>query len=296
MWEQLIAKSDGGALGPEIIDLFMQLNNKRKSHNLHFATCSLFENMNTDYTPLIEYFDKHDLFTVDKLFIPINFNNTWVLVITFIKDLQIDYYDPLNNDGDEVTKKFKNFMKELIKKRKHSFKEIRKSSFRSQSVKTITHKDTLPRTTNESDTGVYILGYIHTLVNNIDFNPSKIRSDVALEMLNLINHFNPLDPLIKNVLTQQVESMEFRNKEVTPISIPIVQSDERKEKKIKAVSQRERKSKKTPKKFTWEERKSKSARRSTTVNEKNVIPTYSPPGNKSRSKSKYNPTIEEEQT
>jgi hypothetical protein len=281
MWEQLIGTSEGG-LGPEVIDLYMEMLNKQKLHNFHFSTCNIFENMNTDYTLLIEYFDKNELFSVDKLFIPLKFGNSWVLVITYIKDFQIDYYDPLNYDGDEITKKFKSFMKELVKKKKHSFTNIRKSTFRSQTIKTVPQKDTLPRASTEFDSGIYILGYIHTLCHNTEFNPSKVRSEISLELLNHLNHWNPLDTFYKNLMTRQAEAIEPKIKEISSVNI----QSPTEEKNIPARESRVKKTKKTGSRKIFPV----SARRSSTMTEKALSKSFSPISKSVKSKA----AIEEE--
>ena len=48
---------------------------------------------------------KFDVFKKDKIFIPVNINNThWTLLVVYIQRKEIHYYDSMNGRGKEYAK------------------------------------------------------------------------------------------------------------------------------------------------------------------------------------------------
>ena len=48
---------------------------------------------------------KLDIFTVDKIIVPVNINNShWIVAVIFIKKKQIEIYDSMGSDGSQYLK------------------------------------------------------------------------------------------------------------------------------------------------------------------------------------------------
>jgi len=209
MWEQMIGKLDNGALGPEIIDLFMKLKSSQKIANFHFTSSTFYDRVASDYNVLLEYFEKNDLFAVEKLFIPIKMpvkdTSKWVLVITNLKEQLIDFYDPYNTDIDDTKIQYlRRVFKEILKHSKRT--KTRKSSFRNSTLKS-NNLQNLIQISNINDSGVFILDYMNCSCKDIDLENGDNRKNLALEIIFIMESINPIEMVMKNILTKQAEAL-----------------------------------------------------------------------------------------
>jgi len=125
-----------------------------------------------DSTALYGYVEECDLMSIDKILFPVQQAEHWSLVVARLDEHHIEYYDSLQQDGEEIIKNFTKF-----------FKEISKFAKKSGSRKTMVHKKVdhlkagktgyIPRQVKESDSGAFMLSFTNSVIGGekISFYP-----------------------------------------------------------------------------------------------------------------------------
>ena len=101
-------------------------------------------------------FRKCDLFSMDIVFFPININNMhWSLVVTYMKQKRVEYFDSIFKSGD-------NIMKNIIRYLKDEYMDKKKETLDISEWKMINH-DHIPKQVNTSDCGAFMSVYCNYL-------------------------------------------------------------------------------------------------------------------------------------
>jgi len=170
-------------------------------------------------------------------------------VVLNLKDQQLDFFDPKDQDGDAILKVFKNFFKEINKYSKKA-KSRRTASHKSSNLKNNIHHD-IPHTLNDQETGLYVLSFINSLSENkeITCGPT-LRKIIAQDIIQNMEQVRVIEPSLKNSLMQQTEhsllSSSNGTGKIRPIAMTPLVFDNLEKKPIKqSKSTREKRSKKS---------------------------------------------------
>eukprot|EP00817_Percolomonadidae_sp_ATCC50343_P005812 CAMPEP_0117419814 /NCGR_PEP_ID=MMETSP0758-20121206/1295_1 /TAXON_ID=63605 /ORGANISM="Percolomonas cosmopolitus, Strain AE-1 (ATCC 50343)" /LENGTH=367 /DNA_ID=CAMNT_0005201093 /DNA_START=638 /DNA_END=1737 /DNA_ORIENTATION=+ len=141
----------GQWLNDEIINFYMQLLGKRKtlSKNYFFNTFFYTKLGRSGYAGVKRWTRKFDLFSYDKIFVPIHQSAHWTLAVINLRDKRFEYYDSLGGFGDRVISDLADYMEEEWKDKKgggtsptHHFTHYQPSS-------------EVPQQSNSHDCGVF---------------------------------------------------------------------------------------------------------------------------------------------
>ena len=160
-------------LNDEIINFYLQMivernknANKEKYPNIPdkwakvYAMNTLFlrKLMTTGYSTISFWTKKVDIFSFDKILVPVHLDVHWCLAVIDLKKKGVYFYDSMGSDKTDILKKLLEYLKQEHMDKKKS--EFDTSGFKLQNVKDI------PRQMNGSDCGMFTLKYAEYLSRN----------------------------------------------------------------------------------------------------------------------------------
>ena len=112
----------------------------------------------TGYSAIKRWTRKVDIFSFDKILVPVHLDVHWCLAVIDLKKKGVYFYDSMGSDKNDILKKLLEYLKqESMDKKKTEFDT---SGFKLENVKDI------PRQMNGSDCGMFTLKYAEYLSRN----------------------------------------------------------------------------------------------------------------------------------
>lgn len=112
----------------------------------------------TGYSAIKRWTRKVDIFSFDKILVPVHLDVHWCLAVIDLKKKGVYFYDSMGSDKNDILKKLLEYLKqESMDKKKTEFDT---SGFKLENVKEI------PRQMNGSDCGMFTLKYAEYLSRN----------------------------------------------------------------------------------------------------------------------------------
>jgi Ulp1 family protease len=125
---------------------------RKPSHffSTHFVTRMLGPLVNQyDYPGVKRWTKKFDVFSYDKIFFPINIRNKhWTLLVVYVQESEIIYYDSINGAGDTYLKRFMQWVKDESREKNGMTIDENDWTLRSQ-------LNCVPQQNNGCDCGVF---------------------------------------------------------------------------------------------------------------------------------------------
>ena len=112
----------------------------------------------TGYSAIKSWTQKVDIFSFDKILVPVHLDVHWCLAVIDLKKKGVYFYDSMGSDKTDILKKLLEYLKQEHMDKKKS--EFDTSGFKLQNVKDI------PRQMNGSDCGMFTLKYAEYLSRN----------------------------------------------------------------------------------------------------------------------------------
>ena len=170
MHKDLLRLKNGVWLNDEIINFFLKLLQEyhdniscldsAKKQNIFMNTffySKMVEGCCYEYKNIERWTSKFDIFSCEKVFIPVNLNNLhWSLVFVSIPTQEIQYIDSLGSAGEEILKNIKLWLRDEA----YSKKGIQLADFAIKSQR-------CPLQHNNSDCGVFTLAFVDLLSNEL---------------------------------------------------------------------------------------------------------------------------------
>jgi len=126
-----------------------------------------------------------DIFELDKLFFPINIDNThWALAVVFPQLKQIHYFDSMGNDGEEYMSSLRQWVIDEAKSKKNL--TLNPNDW------TLVCRHDIPQQDNGWDCGVFTVACADFLLDNLPLNENSYsqakmefwREKIAVDILN----------------------------------------------------------------------------------------------------------------
>jgi hypothetical protein len=110
-------------LNDEVVNFYMQLLNERSqqsSNNGKQPKCYLFNsffytllsNGGYNYSRVQKWTRKIDIFTLDKVFVPVHLGNHWCLAVINFADKRFEYYDSLGGENPKCLERLRRYVKD----------------------------------------------------------------------------------------------------------------------------------------------------------------------------------------
>lgn len=177
-------------LNDECINSYMAVLAERSKKNSHLPDCHFFNSFfymylstnGYNYEKVKNWTKNVDIFTKNKVIIPVNLSNThWTLAVINFDTKCFEYYDSLGNSNFECLERLRRYIKDQYRT-KHGG-EYDLSEWRDMYPKDIPHQ------TNGSDCGVFVCKYADycSQDKSFDFRQSDmsiIRKRIILEIIN----------------------------------------------------------------------------------------------------------------
>ena len=127
-----------------------------------------------------------DIFKLDKIFFPCNINNNhWCLVVAFMQEKRIQFYDSSGRDGMNYLEGIMNYLKDEWRAKKDS------QLPESDRWKLVNNTDDTPQQENDFDYGVFICMFAEILsygrplsFSQHDVTRLRCRERIALSIMN----------------------------------------------------------------------------------------------------------------
>jgi sentrin-specific protease 1 len=114
-----------------------------------FFMTKLLENGQYNYGQVKRWSKKFDVFALDRVFIPINLNNThWVMAVVFVQKKEIHYYDSMSGSG-------KRYLDAMLKWLVDEAREKKGEQLDKSQWKLIDREQNVPQQQNGYDCGVF---------------------------------------------------------------------------------------------------------------------------------------------
>ena len=151
-------------LNDEIINFYLQMIMARSKETDNWPKCYAMNTFflgklkNQGYSMVKRWTRKVDIFSYDKIFIPVHLDVHWCLSVIDLKKKGVYFYDSMGSDKDDILKVLLKYLEqEHMDKKKAPFDT---SDFTRENVKDI------PRQMNGSDCGMFTLKYAEYLSRN----------------------------------------------------------------------------------------------------------------------------------
>ncbi|KAF2071588.1 hypothetical protein CYY_007097 [Polysphondylium violaceum] len=194
----ICTRSDIRLLGPgkwlndEIINFYLIMLNTRQTTSTKYMKCHFFNtffyqllcnnNGTYNYDRVKKWTNSIDIFSLEKVILPIHLGNHWCCAVINFKEKLIQYYDSLLGDNPACLSKLRRYLQDEMKNRK---KEgiINLDEFRD-----VTDKD-IPTQNNGYDCGVFMCKFAEfssrgAKLNFTQKDITQYRRRMALEILN----------------------------------------------------------------------------------------------------------------
>lgn len=126
---------------------------RKRSHyfSSFFIQKLLFNDGKYTFSNVKRWSKKFDVFSMDKIFFPINISNThWTLAVIFMTKKEIVYYDSMSGRGDVFLKGLQNWLRDEHKEKKKG-QELDLSEWSSYCMNDV------PQQRNGTDCGVFTI-------------------------------------------------------------------------------------------------------------------------------------------
>ena len=128
-----------------------------------------------NYDNIKRWTKKFNIFLLDKVFIPVNINNThWTMIVVYIQLKRIHYYDSMNGPGID------RYLKHVFRWLKDESKEKYRNRYAVEDIQwqLIEQEDNVPQQENGWDCGVFSILAADFLSDNIPLEDSYSQSEV----------------------------------------------------------------------------------------------------------------------
>ena len=197
-------------LWDECVNVYMHLLQKRDAvvcvaagrRKSHFFNSFFFEKLfepngrdSYNYDQVRQWSNKiniadHDVFNLDKLFVPIHFgNNHWTLIVAFVQERRIQYYDSMGGAGVGYLEGLKQYFKDEAERTQKPNWEAIMDDWELFQGSTDT-----PQQNNSCDCGVFLCTTANYLAQNLrltfgaaDANHFRVRMTLELLRLTLLS-------------------------------------------------------------------------------------------------------------
>jgi len=177
-------------LNDEVINFYMCLLQQRDNFNIeisdgrrvsshYFNTFFINKLINKgeyNYANAKRWTKKFNVFSKDKIFIPVNISNThWTIIVVFIKLKEIHYYDSMGGSG------INRYLKHIL----HWLKDESKEKYNNEYIinnnewKLIDQEDDVPQQRNGFDCGMFTILCADFLSDNIPLNNSYDQNEIS---------------------------------------------------------------------------------------------------------------------
>ena len=157
-------------LNDEKLNSYMELL-RDEDKTSHFFRFMLFI-LKNDYRRVERWTRKINIFCMDKVYCPLNVDNKhWALVVIFMKDRKIVFYDSMGHCGSIYLKSVLNYLE-------HVSCNQEGSHFCREDWELISARDSVPQQQNGYDCGVYTAMYAHYISKGLplEFGPKDATS------------------------------------------------------------------------------------------------------------------------
>lgn len=132
-----------------------------------FFVSKLLEGGSYDYARVKRWTKKFDVFAQDKIFFPVNLNNThWTMAVVFIRKQEIHYYDSMSGSG-------RRYLDALLLWVVDEAKEKKKITINKSEWKLISNEDDVPQQRNGFDCGMFSIMCADYLADDLPFGHSQ---------------------------------------------------------------------------------------------------------------------------
>lgn len=180
-------------INDEVIDFFMKmfqerddkLSSKKKKRGSHFYSCYFLHLLlynGYDYSNVETWAKQFNIFEKDKIFCPINLNNShWGLVVIFVQEKKIIYYDSMGIKGNEYLVGALRYMENEASIYGHEFD--------CDEWELISYDRGLPTQENSYDCGVFVIMYADYISSGLPLTFTQhhvdlFRKKMCLHILN----------------------------------------------------------------------------------------------------------------
>mmetsp|Transcript_60352 Transcript_60352/g.106070 ORF Transcript_60352/g.106070 Transcript_60352/m.106070 type:complete len:394 (-) Transcript_60352:70-1251(-) len=131
-----------------------------------FFISKLLENRQYTYSNVKRWSKKFDVFAMDKIFMPVNLNNShWVMAVVFVQKKEIHYYDSMSGNGEFYMKSILRWLGDEANDKKIG--SVNPSEW------TLTDEDPVPQQRNGYDCGVFSILCADYISDNLPLRYSQ---------------------------------------------------------------------------------------------------------------------------
>ena len=193
---KLICLKPNTWLNDEIVNFYMcmlqerdqklcaESKNKRlPSHYFNsFFVSKLLENGQYDYAKVRRWSKKFDVFTLDRVFMPINLNNThWVMSVVYVQKKEVHYYDSMSGSG-------KRYLEAILRWLTDEAREKKQFTLDPLEWKLIDREKGVPQQQNGYDCGVfsivcadYLTDYLPLVYEQKEMSEQRLKIAAAIK-------------------------------------------------------------------------------------------------------------------
>ncbi|EGC34898.1 hypothetical protein DICPUDRAFT_55498 [Dictyostelium purpureum] len=180
----------GRWLNDEVINFYMEILKIRQKNNPNLPKCHFFGTFfytqlcngpeNYDFSKVKRWTNKVDIFSLDKVILPVHLGNHWCCAVINFKDKQFQYFDSLLGDNRECLKKLRRYVAdEMVNRSKQGIVNL--DEFKDSIPKDI------PIQSNGYDCGVFMCKYAEFSSRGSELNftqkdITQYRRRIALEL------------------------------------------------------------------------------------------------------------------
>jgi sentrin-specific protease 1 len=181
---------NGCWLNDEVINFLMNLINERskrpnqlKCHCFNtFFYAKLTQKNTYQFQNVSRWTKKIDLFSLDKVIIPIHLGSHWTLAVINVRDKRFEYYDSLDGHHEYILKDLKRYLKDEYKDKKKSEIDLSDWEFY------IPNRKEIPQQLNGFDCGMFCCTFANFVSQDYDFiftqsNMKYLRKKALLNIL-----------------------------------------------------------------------------------------------------------------
>jgi len=176
-------------LNDEVVNFYVNLLMDRNQNNQNMPKIFVFntffygiiEKSNYSYSRVRKWTKSVDLFSLDKVIVPVHLGNHWCLAVVNFNDKKFEYYDSLGGDNPTCHKALRKYIAD-------EYKDKKKADFDFIGWENFTPKN-IPHQRNGYDCGVFMCKFADFISRNKPFNFSQknmqyFRKRMVLDILN----------------------------------------------------------------------------------------------------------------
>jgi len=151
----------------------------------HFFNSFFYPLLQKGYSRVAKWTKKVDIFSMDKVILPIHLGNHWCLAVINFQDKRFEYYDSLGGDNPQCLQLLRQYLQNEHKSKKN--KDFELSDWEEYCPKSI------PTQRNGYDCGLFMCRYAECVSRRKEFNFEQrnmpyFRKRMVLDILN--KHFS----------------------------------------------------------------------------------------------------------